>query len=119
MSIDSLLPKWTTEFKKGYSKPLILFALAKVEKSYAYLLTKKILELTKGEISIAGSNIYPMLAKLEEDSLIASQLDESDRKFYLLTQKGKEFLGKLEIEIQKFNSSMHEIINPNQSHGDM
>jgi DNA-binding PadR family transcriptional regulator len=119
VSIDSLLPKWTTEFKKGYSKPLILFTLSKVEKSYAYLLTKKILELTKGEISIAGSNIYPMLSKLERDNLITSQLDESERKFYTLTQKGTDFLKNLETEIQKFNSIMLEIINPNQSHGDM
>ena len=119
MSLDSLLPKWTTEFKKGYSKPLILFTLSKVEKSYAYLLTKKILELTKGEISIAGSNIYPMLSRLETDELIASQTDESDRKFYTLTEKGREFLESLETEIQKFNSIMLEIINPNQSHGDM
>lgn len=119
MSIDSLLPKWTTEFKKGYSKPLILFTLSKVEKSYAYLLTKKILEFTKGEISIAGSNIYPMLTKLEKDELISSQLDESERKYYVLTQKGKDFLKNLESEIQKFNSIMLEIINPNQTQGEL
>ena len=119
MSIDLLLPKWTTEFKKGYSKPLILFALSIVGKSYPYILTKEILKLTQGEISIAGSNIYPMLSKLEDDELIAHQKDESDRKFYFLTQKGKDFLQSLEAEIQKFNSIMLEIINPNQYHGDV
>jgi len=55
VSNDLLLQKWQTEFKKGFSKPLILFTLAEIERSYAFLLTKKILETTKGQISITGS----------------------------------------------------------------
>jgi len=116
VSNDLLLHKWVTEYKKGFSKPLILFTLAEIGRSYAYLLTKKILELTNGEISIAGSNIYPMLAKLEEERLIVSQPDESDRKFYKLTENGKEFLKQLEKSIKKFNEIMLELTN--KSKGD-
>ncbi|MFX0085639.1 MAG: PadR family transcriptional regulator [Candidatus Hodarchaeota archaeon] len=115
MSDDLLLQRWQTEYKKGFSKPLILFTLAEVGRSYAYLLTKKILELTDGEISIAGSNIYPMLTKLEEDNLLVSQLDESDRKFYQLTNSGKEFLRQLETSIKEFNKIMIRIIDNNQN----
>jgi len=107
---DLLLAKWQTEFKKGFSKPLILFTLAEIGRSYAFFLTKKILELTNGEISIAGSNIYPMLSKLEEDNLIVSQLDENDRKFYRLTDSGKKFLEQLEKSIKDFNEIMLELI---------
>jgi DNA-binding PadR family transcriptional regulator len=117
LSNDLLLHKWRTEYKKGFSKPLILFTLSEVERSYAYLLTKKILELTNGEISIAGSNIYPMLAKLEEDKLIVSQLDDSERKFYKLTESGKEFLKQLEVSIKEFNEIMLKIIDKNQNQG--
>jgi DNA-binding PadR family transcriptional regulator len=70
--------------------------------------------LTNGEISIAGSNIYPMLTKLEKDNLLVSQLDESDRKFYQLTSSGKEFLKQLENSIKDFNKIMIRIIEKNQ-----
>ncbi|MFW9904795.1 MAG: PadR family transcriptional regulator [Candidatus Thorarchaeota archaeon] len=114
MSDDLLLQKWQTEYKKGFSKPLILFTLAEIGRSYAFLLTKKILELTNGEISIAGSNIYPMLSKLEEDNLIASQLDKNDRKFYRLTESGKAFLKQLEKSIKDFNEIILELVSRNK-----
>ena len=113
---DLLLQKWQTEYKKGFSKPLILLALAEVGRSYAYLLTKKILELTKGEISIAGSNVYPMLSKLEDDNLIVSQQDKSERKFYKLTESGEKFLKQLEKSIKEFNEIMLDLTN--KSKGD-
>ena len=117
MSDDLLLAKWQTEYKKGFSKPLILFTLAEVGKSYAYLLTKKILELTEGEISIAGSNIYPMLNKLEKDDLLVSRLDESERKYYELSSNGKDFLRQLEESMKEFNQKMIKIIKKNQNKG--
>lgn len=103
MSIDLQIQKWQIEFKKGYSKPLILYALAKFGRSYAYLLTKKIFEITDGEISIAGSNIYPMLAKLEEENLIITELDDNERKYYILSENGKNFLTALDITIKEFS----------------
>ncbi len=97
------------QYKKGYSKPFVLFALAKVKRSYAYLLTKKIFELSQGEIAVTGSNIYPMLSKLESDKLITSQLDENNRKYYVLTNHGEEFLSQLKESIQVFNKVISEI----------
>ncbi|MFX1283221.1 MAG: PadR family transcriptional regulator [Promethearchaeota archaeon] len=114
MSDELHLAKWQTEYKKGFSKPLILFTLAEIGRSYAFLLTKKILELTNGEISIAGSNIYPMLSDLEKEKLIVSQTDKSKRKFYKLTQNGKNFLKQLEISLKEFNEIMLDIINRNK-----
>ncbi|MHA1940398.1 MAG: PadR family transcriptional regulator [Candidatus Hodarchaeales archaeon] len=119
MSFEDLLKKWTIEFKKGFSKPLILLTLAEVEKSKAYQLTKLISKLTNEEIDINASNIYPMLAKLEEEQFIESQIGEDERKFYTLTETGKEFLERLKTSIQKFNSTILEIINNKQTPGDM
>lgn len=117
MSDDLLLQKWQTEYKKGFSKPLILFTLAEVGRSYAYLLTKKIMELTDGEISIAGSNIYPILNKLENDNLLVSQIDENERKFYQLSKNGKEFLSQLKMSLKDFNEIMLKIIDKDQTKG--
>ena len=110
MTDDSLLQKWQREYKKGYSKPLILFTLADVEKSYPFGITEKLRDLTKGQISIIGSNIYPLLSKLEEEKLIEYQKDGSDRKVYQLSEKGKNFLEDLGVKIQEFNENLLEII---------
>jgi PadR family transcriptional regulator PadR len=117
MSNALLLQKWETEYKKGFSKPLILFTLAEIEKSYAFLLTKKIQEMTKGQISITGSNIYPILSSLENDDLILSQPDETNRKYYELTEKGKQFLRQLENSIKDFNETILKIVDQNMFKG--
>ncbi|MFX1514866.1 MAG: PadR family transcriptional regulator [Promethearchaeota archaeon] len=114
MDTDLLLAKWQTEFKKGFSKPLILFTLAEIGRSYPFILTKKILELTNGEISIAGSNIYPMLSSLVEDDLIEPQEDESERKFYKLTERGEKFLELLGKSIKEFNEIMLDLTSKNR-----
>jgi DNA-binding PadR family transcriptional regulator len=113
LSNTLLLQKWQTEYKKGFSKPLILYTLGKVQKSYPYLLTKKIVEITRGQISIAGSNIYPVLSKLEKDGLIVSQEDENQRKFYELSESGQKFLEDLMESLKEFNEIMLEIVDKN------
>jgi DNA-binding PadR family transcriptional regulator len=118
LSVETLLQKWSTEYKKGFSKPLILFTLAQVEQSYPYRLTKKVLELTKGQISIAGSNIYPILSQLEEDNLISSKIDDNNRKFYTLSDKGRDFLRQLGLSFQEFHETMLNIVNNSFNKGD-
>ena len=113
MSDNLLLQKWETEYKKGFSKPLILYALAEIGQSYPYLLTKKIMELTKGQISIAGSNIYPILSKLEKDNLIVSLPDENARKFYKISENGIKFLKELDMSIGDFISTLSRFIKVN------
>ena len=119
MTDDLLLQKWQREYKKGYSKPLILFTLAKVKKSYPFPLTEKLKELTNGQISIVGSNIYPLLSKLEEEELIEFKKDDSDRKVYQLSEKGKDFLKNLGLTIQEFNENMLEIIAKTLNQGEL
>ena len=118
MSNEDPLKKWIIEFKKGFSKPLILITLAEVKKSKAYQLTKLISKLTNEEIDINASNIYPMLAKLEEETLIKSEIGEDERKFYTLTEVGEDFLDRLTTSIEKFNSTILDIISKKQTLGD-
>ncbi len=101
--------KWETEYKKGFSKPLILITLAGGE-NYAYALTKRINIVTRGHISISTSNIYPILKSLRDDSLIKeSRSKENKRVMYSLTNKGKDFLFQLNESMMDFIELMLKI----------
>jgi DNA-binding PadR family transcriptional regulator len=117
---DEKLLKWITEYKKGFSKPIILLALAKKE-NYPYNLTREITERTKGQISIAGSNIYPILKNLVDDGLIQKEKvakptkseDKTKQQFrsiYSLTTDGKELLKELKASLKDFNDIIRELI---------
>ncbi|MFW9996738.1 MAG: PadR family transcriptional regulator [Candidatus Odinarchaeota archaeon] len=96
------LPKWEKEFKKGFSKPFVLFMLAK-EPHYPYQIIKTITKRTQGKFIIAGANIYPLLRDLKDEGLISYHEDkESQTKFYSLTEEGYEFLDLLKESLSEF-----------------
>ncbi len=120
MMTDGILLKWVTEYKKGFSKPIILLALAKKE-NYPYNLTREITEKTKGHIAIAGSNIYPILKNLVNEGLIQKEKvakptkseNSSKKQFrsvYSLTTAGEELLEDLKGSLKEFIGIMHELI---------
>ena len=100
------ITKWETEFKKGFSKPFVLLSLSNTP-NYPYGITKAVNKQTGGKFTIAGSNIYPLLSKMEKMKLIVGKQDkESDKKIYQLTEDGKEFL----VSLKKVMTDFAEII---------
>ncbi|MHA1236883.1 MAG: helix-turn-helix transcriptional regulator [Candidatus Hodarchaeales archaeon] len=63
--------------------------------------------------------MYPLLSKLEEEELIEFKKDDSDRKVYQLSEKGKKFLKTLGLTIQEFNENMLKIIAKTLKQGDL
>jgi DNA-binding PadR family transcriptional regulator len=114
LELEDELQKWETEFKKGFSKPFVLFSLAE-RPNYPYQVTKAVLGQTKGQFSIAGSNIYPILKKLSDDGFISFQIkvdkDGSEKKVYSLTTKGKDFLILLKRTMKEFTGIVQEMID--------
>ncbi len=105
------LQKWETEYKKGFSKPLILLTLAK-NPNYPYQVSKTISENTKGKITITGSNIYPILKNIEDTGLIIGKKDEVTKKRnYTLTNDGKEFLASLKEAMKEFIQIIQSIVD--------
>ena len=111
---EERVKKWQTEFKKGFSKPIILLVLSE-QSSYPYRLTRLIREKTNDEINITGSNIYPILSKLEMEGIISSDQDkETGRKYYRLTSNGNEFLSVLKTSLKGILVNTLELINKKQ-----
>lgn len=109
METNELHEKWSIELKKGFTKPLILQILANGE-TYPYHLTKLIQEQTSGLITIATSNLYPILKGMIEEGLVTNKLDEQTRRtLYSLTPKGKELLELLKMTIRIFTHDLSDV----------
>ena len=72
----------------------ILFCLQSPQHGYG--ISRQVLRMTGGEISISAGTMYGTLAKMEKDGLIEFCRVEEKRKLYQATALGREVLG-LEI----------------------
>ena len=67
--------------------------LSETDKMYGYEITRKVKLLTKGELNITEGALYPALHKLEAEGVLeveVARVDNRLRKYYKLTEKGKE-----------------------------
>jgi DNA-binding PadR family transcriptional regulator len=98
--------KWEAAFRKGFAKPIILQILHDEGESYPYMLTKQIPKRTLGMLTMATSNIYPILKNLKDEELIC-EIGEKERKImYGLTEQGQSFLKELKMSITEFLTIM-------------
>lgn len=98
-----------TQFKKGALELCVLSQLTKGDK-YGYELTERI----SVEMSIAGGTLYPILRKLKEDEYVTTYLVESEsgpaRKYYRLTDKGRQYQRNVQQEWEEFTKAVNELI---------
>jgi len=81
------------------TKPIILAILLSSE-NYGYQIIQKVKRISNGSLEWSDGMLYPVLHRLEKDGYIISQWKVSKegrhRKYYKLTDKGKE-----ELEAEK------------------
>ncbi len=98
-----------TQLKKGVLELCVLAQLEGGDK-YGYELTERI----SVEMSIAGGTLYPILRKLKTEEYVITYLVESDsgpaRKYYRLTEKGKQYLAELEHIWDEFVTGVNKLI---------
>lgn len=99
---------------KGTLQNIILKLLASEVKMYGYQLTQRAKELTNGELEMTEGALYPILHKLENDGIIISEIVKvsgRDRKYYLLTDKGKKQQISQEAEMKNYLFNLNTIFN--------
>ena len=71
-------------------------------------------EKISGEMSIASGTLYPILRKLKEDDYVTTYLVESEsgpaRKYYQLTEKGKQYQTSVKQEWEVFINAVNQLI---------
>ena len=99
---------------KGTLQNIILKLLAKETRMYGYQITQMAKELTQGELEMTEGALYPILHKLEQDNLIASEIrtvNGRDRKYYVLTDQGKQTQMLQEEEMKSYLLNLNVIFN--------
>ncbi len=109
-SIDDVFRKWEQQLRKGLLTYLVLSELARME-HYGYSL---IAALTKTlQANMAEGTIYPLLNRLERDSMIVSnwQIQPSGpaRKYYQLTGLGHDLLRSMNQHWQHINQRLGKL----------
>lgn len=96
---------------KGTLTTVVLKLLSDNKKMYGYEITKKVKEVTAGNIKLTEGALYPALHKLEADGLIQSSIEQignRSRKYYQLTEVGKK---EIKNKLADFSSFIKDIQN--------
>ena len=108
MEKNELIANFSQELRRG---TLILCVLANLKEStYGYGLIEK---LSKTGISIEANTLYPLLRRLEGQELLQSTWNTDGakpRKYYELTDFGKEVLEELKKHWWETTQNMNQIL---------
>lgn len=99
------------QMRKGILEYCILHIIARGEVYASDMLE----ELTSAKIMVVEGTLYPLLTRLKNAGFVEYKWVESNsgppRKYYRITEKGSEFLFKLDQTWQELTSSTNEIIS--------
>ncbi len=97
------------QFKKGALELCVLSKLADSDR-YGYDLTEEI----SSDMTIATGTLYLILKRLKDEEYVSTYLRESDngpaRKYYHLTDSGRQYQEELKNEWKSFVSAVNGII---------
>ena len=102
------------QMRKGILEFCILHIISRGEVYASDMLT----ELTAAKIMVVEGTLYPLLTRLRKSGLVDYKWVESlsgpPRKYYTLTDQGKEFLVSLQNTWQELVDSTNKITAKNQ-----
>ncbi|MCU9613427.1 PadR family transcriptional regulator [Caldibacillus lycopersici] len=105
------------QFKKGVLELCVLVLLDKKDR-YGYELVQKI----SNQIEISEGSVYPLLRRLTKEEYFTTYLKEStegpSRKYYRLTDKGREYLYELIDEWTEFSNGVNQLIKEGVGNND-
>lgn len=95
--------------------PMVLMILQQ-EESYGYEIIQQLREKSRGRLDIAEGTLYPVLRKMEEKKWVRTTWRKADtgrkRRYYMLTQKGKNQLNRQVTQWNFVNQLMQNLWNP-------
>jgi DNA-binding PadR family transcriptional regulator len=97
------------------TKPIILSILIRGE-DYGYQIIQRAKKISGGTLEWSDGMLYPVLHRLEKDGFISSQWKISEegryRKYYCLTDKGREELEAEKRQWMSVHSALTKLWKP-------
>lgn len=101
----------SSQMLKGVLEGSIL-AIIQQKEVYGYEISQTLKGYGFGDIS--EGTIYPLLLRLEKNGCVTSKYSESNqgpkRKYYLLTEKGKQELEEFQRNFQEMTKAVFELL---------
>ena len=106
--------KQNSQLYKGSLTTIVLKLLSEKDKMYGYEITRKVKEMTTGNLHITEGALYPALHKLEADGMVTVSIENIGnraRKYYSLTRNGKKEVKNKLAELKEFVQQMQLVLN--------
>jgi PadR family transcriptional regulator len=101
------------ELKRGSLELIVLHLLAPGE-AYGYEIVSKLTEQTNGALEVTDGTMYPVLYRLERAGYVAVRWETPERgvprKYYRLTDEGRDELTRLRDEWTTFAKAMTRLL---------
>lgn len=106
--------KYEQQMKKGVLEMLVLKLLSEHDK-YGYQLISELKEYSNGMFLLKEGTLYPILYRLEDEELVESRWSEPkgkevSRKYYEITEKGRNVLEELKTLWAGFSANVSAIM---------
>lgn len=105
--------QYIEQLMKGITEPVLLYLINEVP-TYGYNLIKELEKRTTGYFKPKGGTIYPALRRLEIKGLIKSRRQRTTgrqaRKYYQITEKGKQFLANRLADWKDFSQAVSTLM---------
>ncbi len=114
----SEITQYDSDLLRGNTDSLLLTLISEYGQTYGYMLIKEIERRSQGYFRFREGTVYPALRKLENEGLISGEWKKlpngQERRYYTITDAGREFLAR-KVEMWKnFSSAMSLILKPAQ-----
>jgi PadR family transcriptional regulator PadR len=106
--MNDLINGLIIELRRGTLVLVVLSFL--IKEQYGYLILEKLKQ--KG-VKVEANTLYPLLRRLEAQGLLESHWDTTEsrpRKFYKLSEKGKEVFALLKAEWLEINKEVKKVL---------
>jgi PadR family transcriptional regulator PadR len=105
--------QYSEQLKKGVTETALLYIISEVQ-TYGYSLIKELEKRTTGYLKLKGGTIYPALQRLELKGLVKSWQQRTSqrraRRYYEITDKGRQFLAKRLAEWRDFSLAVSTLM---------
>lgn len=74
------------------SEPMYYLLLTLLEENHGYAMMHDIEMISKGRVKVGTGTLYTLLARFEKEGIIRATRSLERKKYYIITEKGKELL---------------------------